>query len=44
MSFRAGKQKCLNGGDRNATIQCLSELTVLLVQADFGRKSSVKNQ
>lgn len=44
VSFRAGKQKCLNGGDRNAIIQCLSELTVLLVQADFGRKSNVKNQ
>lgn len=44
MSLRAGKQKPRNGGDGNAIIHCLSELRVLLVQADFGRKSSVKNQ
>lgn len=45
VSLRAGKQKLLNGGDGNVVIQCLTaELGVLLVQADFGRKSSVKNQ
>lgn len=35
------RKKALNGGDGNGIIQCLS---VLLIQADFGRKSSVKNQ
>lgn len=44
VSLRAGKQKHLNGGDRNAIIQCLSEQRVLLIQADFGRKSTIKNQ
>lgn len=44
VSFKAGKQKRPNGGDRNVIIQCLPELRALPVQADTGRKSSVKNQ